>query len=530
MKNSNDDMKKLNTAIYIRLSREDGDGEESDSVVNQRTILRNYVETNNELTFCEEYVDDGYSGTNFNRPDFQRMINDIEAGKIQCVVVKDLSRFARDYIMAGLYIERIFPQKNVRFIAIGNNYDSVRAEKDGTDMLLPFLNVFNEFHARDTSKKVQRVMHEMQREGKCVAAFVPYGYQKDPLDKHHLVIDESAAIIVRRIFDMYLSGMGMQSIAKKLNLEGVLCPTMYKQVEGSNFVNSNLIDKKSMWVQCSVKRILENEIYTGTLVQGKSIRGINRKPKKVPKDKWIRVPDAHEAIISREQYEKAQFLIERNARSMPLDEPQSLFAGVLQCDTCGHSLAKTEWNGNVTYKCGTYRRKGKTFCTPHAIRLSVLCEIVLGDLNCLIGQIQDLKQMIEQGTHSDIKQFIDLKVKLQKELSNWERKKEESYDDYKDGLISRESFVSYSEKCDLQMKHLRSQIATFDEEEQKGDNFVKNEWVQKLLQTGKLEELDRETVLDMIDKIVVYENNEIEIVYKFSDELDYLFETMVEVS
>ena len=529
MKNSSDDIRKLNTAIYIRLSREDGDGEESDSVVNQRTILRNYVDVNDELELYAEYVDDGYSGTDFNRPDFQRMITDIDAGKIQCVVVKDLSRFARDYIMAGLYIERIFPQKNVRFIALGNNYDSVRAAKDGTDMLLPFLNVFNEFHARDTSKKVQRVMHEMQKEGKCVAAFVPYGYKKDPLDKYHLIVDESAAIIVRRIFDMYLSGMGMQSIAKKLNLEGVPCPTMYKQIEGSNFVNSNLIDKKSMWVQCSIKRILENEVYTGTLVQGKSIRGINIKPKKVPKNQWIRVPDTHEAIISREQYDKAQFLIKRNARSMPLDEPQSLFAGVLQCDTCGHSLAKTEWNDKVTYKCSTYRRKGKTFCTPHAIRLSTLCDIVLGDLNCIIGQVQDIEQMIEQGGPAQTKQFNDLKAKLEKDLANWKRKKDESYDDYKDGLISRESFVSYSEKCDMQIKHLQSQIATVSAEEEKGDNFVKNRWVQKLLQTGKLDELDRETVLEMIDKIVVYENNEIEIVYKFSDELDYLFETMIEV-
>lgn len=530
MKNSSDDMKKLNTAIYIRLSREDGDGEESNSVVNQRTILRNYVETNDELTLYGEYVDDGYSGTDFNRPDFQRMIRDIDEKKIQCVVVKDLSRFARDYILAGFYIERIFPQKDVRFIAVANNYDSVRAKKDGTDLLLPFLNVFNEFHARDTSNKVQRVMHEMQQEGKCVAAFAPYGYKKDPLDKHHLIIDESAAIIVRRIFDMYLSGMGMQSIAKKLNLEGVLCPTMYKQMEGSNFVNSNLIDKKSMWAQCSVKHILENEVYTGTLVQGKSIRGINIKPKKVPKDQWIRVPNAHEAIISREQYDKAQFLIKRNARSMPLDEPQSLFAGVLQCDVCGHSLAKTEWNGKVTYKCSTYRRKGKTFCTPHAIRLSVLSEIVLGDLNCIIEQVQDIEQMIEQGSPTQKTNFCDLKGKLQKELSNWERKKEESYDDYKDGLISREAFISYGGKCDMQIKHLQSQIATIDTEEQKGDNFVKNEWVQKLLQTGKLDELDRETVLDMIDKIVVSENNEIEIVYKFSDEFNYLFETMVEVS
>ena len=530
MKNSSDDMKKLNTAIYIRLSREDGDGEESNSVVNQRTILRNYVETNDELILYGEYVDDGYSGTDFNRPDFQRMIRDIDEKKIQCVVVKDLSRFARDYILAGFYIERIFPQKDVRFIAVANNYDSVRAKKDGTDLLLPFLNVFNEFHARDTSNKVQRVMHEMQQEGKCVAAFAPYGYKKDPLDKHHLIIDESAAIIVRRIFDMYLSGMGMQSIAKKLNLEGILCPTMYKQMEGSNFVNSNLIDKKSMWAQCSVKHILENEVYTGTLVQGKSIRGINIKPKKVPKDQWIRVPNAHEAIISREQYDKAQFLIKRNARSMPLDEPQSLFAGVLQCETCGHSLAKTEWNGKVTYKCSTYRRKGKTFCTPHAIRLSALKEIVLGDLNCIIGQVQDIEQMIEQGSPMQKTNFSDLKGKLQKELSNWERKKEESYDDYKEGLISREAFISYGGKCDLQIKHLQSQIAAIDSEEQKGDNFVKNEWVQKLLQTGKLEELDRETVLDMIDKIVVSENNEIEIVYKFSDEFNYLFETMVEVS
>jgi hypothetical protein len=329
---------------------------------------------------------------------------------------------------------------------------------------------------------------------------------------------------------MYLSGIGMQSIAKRLNLEGVLCPTMYKKMQGSNFVNSNLINKKSMWVQCSVRHILENETYTGTLVQGKSIRGINRKPKKIPRDKWIRVQNSHEAIISREQYEKAQFLIERNARSMPLDEPQSLFAGVIQCEACGHALVKTEWNGKVTYKCGTYRRKGKNFCTPHAIRLSVLCKIVLQDLNCMIEQVEDIRQMIEEGGPSQMKQFVDLKGKIQKDLENWERKKEESYDDYKEGLINREAFISYGEKCDMHIQHLRSQMAAIDEEEEKGNTFLKNQWVQKLLQTGKLEVLDREIVLDMIDRIIVHENNEIEIVYKFSDELNYLFETIVEVS
>ena len=176
MNYSNGDIQKqLNTALYIRLSREDGDKEESNSVVHQRSILQKYVEEHAELSFYDEYVDDGYSGTNFRRPGFERLLEDIKKGNVDCIIVKDLSRFARDHIMAGLYIERYFPSWNVRFISISENYDSETAEKGMNDILLPIQNLFNEFHARDTSRKVQRVMHAMQKEGKCVAAFAPYG-------------------------------------------------------------------------------------------------------------------------------------------------------------------------------------------------------------------------------------------------------------------------------------------------------------------------------------------------------------------
>lgn len=520
MLNSNDDIKRLKTALYVRLSREDGDKEESNSVLHQRDILRQYVKDHSYLTIYDEYVDDGYSGTNFNRPAFQRMVEDIQKGEIQAVIVKDLSRFARDYIMAGMYIERYFPSWNVRFIAIGDNYDSETAEDS---ILLPIQNLFNEFHARDTSKKVQRVMRSMQQEGKCVAAFVPYGYQKNPLDKHTLIPDEFAAIIVNKIFDDYLSGMGMQTIAKRLNAENILCPTEYKKENGSLYANSKKLETTSYWTVSTIKRILENEVYVGTLVQGKSKRSINKKPVRVPKEEWIRVPNAHEPIVDEEVFQKAQALLKRNARTMKLDEEWSMFAGVIKCGDCGRSLVKTEWNGKITYKCGTYKRIGKQYCSPHAIKEKVLIELLKTDLNVILSKVQDLSSLLKNEEYkSNVGNAEKKRQKLQIELEKCVRKKAEAYDDYKEELITKEEFLAYKKKCDIERQQLETQLNMLAEETTHQKKILENSWVQKLLEQKQIDEIDRQIVLDMVHEIQVYEENTIKIIYNFSDELDYL--------
>ncbi|SHK00705.1 recombinase family protein [Hespellia stercorisuis] len=529
MKNSNDDTRQLNTAIYIRLSREDGDKDESNSVTHQREILLRYIRDHSDLKLYDEYVDDGYSGTNFQRPGFERMLSDIKNHKISCILVKDLSRFARDYVMAGMYIERYFPQWDIRFISISENYDSDNPDIAGQDILLPIQNLFNEFHARDTSRKVQRVMHQMQEDGKCVAAFAPYGYQKDHLDKHHFIVDPYAAEVVKRIFRLFLSGMGMQTIAKALNVDGILCPSSYKEMNGSNYHNNNRLSATSYWTESTVKNILKNETYIGTLVQGKTIRSINRKPKRVPSEQWVRVADAHEAIIDKVLFEQTQILLSKNTRSMKVNVPTTLFAGLIKCGDCGRSLVKTVWNDKITYRCGTYKRIGSGFCTPHAIRESVLTEIVLNDLNIIIGQAENLTEIVrKEQPEKPERNLIKTEEKLQSDLEKCIRKKAEAYDDYKEGLLTKDEFLTYGVKCNNTKKQLALQLQSVHEQRSQHEDFVQNPWLQQLLHAGKIEELDKQILLDMIETIFIYENQTVRIVYRFSDELDYLFRQTLE--
>ena len=227
---------KYNVAAYIRLSREDGDKEESDSVGNQKKLLTEYVSEQEELVLYDMYIDDGYTGTSFHRPAFQRMLTDIESKKVNCVVVKDLSRFGRDYIETGRYLERLFPELDVRFISISDHIDSV---KKSYDMLLPIRNIFNEQYARDVSEKVQTALRTKQKAGEFIGAFPSYGYKKSTADKNKLVIDEYAASVVRRIFSLYIQGYGKQKIAAILNEEEILCPSEYKRMKGENYRNNN---------------------------------------------------------------------------------------------------------------------------------------------------------------------------------------------------------------------------------------------------------------------------------------------------
>lgn len=522
MMNSNDDAKKWNAALYIRLSKDDGDKEESDSVSNQRIILQEFVQKHDDLILYREYVDDGYSGLNANRPAFQQMLDDIDDGMVDCVIVKDLSRFGRNYRFCDLYQEELFPNWGVRFIAIGDGYDSIDCE-DEYDNMLSMKNYFNEFSSRDTSKKVRRVIRELQAQGKFVAAFAPYGYKRNPVDKHRLLVDDYAAGIVRKIYEMYLSGMGMMTISKALNAEGIVCPTVYKNINGSNYTNSNRLNETVYWTETTIKNILKNETYTGVLVQGKTVRRLNRKPKKLPPSQWIRIPDMHEAIISKETFEKAQMLLKRNSRSMKVDAPSSLFAGVLKCKECGRALCKTEYDNVVTYKCSTYKRKGKTLCTPHAIKLETLSDVVKDDLNCMIQQIKDLDAMVKKHELPAKKNFANQKEKLEREIANTKRKKTSSYDDYKEGVISVEDYKTYAKLCDEKMTQLETQLKSILDAEQENQILPKSRWIDKLLQTKKIEVLDKEMVLDMIDTIWVCENHTVEIVYRFSGELDYLF-------
>ena len=523
----------FNVAIYIRLSREDGDKEESDSVGNQRKLLTEYVNKQDDFILYDVYIDDGFTGTNFNRPDFHRMIADIEDGKVNCVVVKDLSRFGRDYIDTGRYLERVFPELGVRFISVTDNIDS---NKQAYDMLLPIKNIFNEQYARDISNKIQATVKSKQKAGEFIGAFTSYGYKKSPVNKNKLVIDEYAADVVRRIFSMYLQGVGKQSIAKALNTEGILCPSEYKKLNGENYKNCNRLKSTSYWTYSTIKIMLQNELYIGNMVQGKKHQRMRSKQRMVDKENWIRVENTHEPIIDRDTWDKVQKLLTKKHRDIDLETNKNIFAGFIKCGDCGRAMMKNFWrktDGSKSYSfyCGTYKRSGKDYCSPHTLPFQVLNDIVLGDLKAIVRSVEDLQELVKKQslTASRIKKSADTElVKLKAELERVKKLKKSIYEDYKDELISKDEYFSYREDYGQKETLYAKQIEAL--EAKKKDNVTEDifqtPWLRRLLELKDIEELDRDIVVEMIDEIIVYENRKIKIRYNFGNELEHLFSSI----
>ena len=526
----------FNVAIYIRLSREDGDKEESDSVGNQRKLLTEYVAKKEDFILYDIYVDDGYSGTNFNRPSFQRMIADIEDGKVNCVVVKDLSRFGRDYIDTGRYLERYFPELGVRFISVTDSIDSM---KQAYDMLLPIKNIFNEQYARDISKKIQATVKSKQKAGEFIGAFTSYGYKKSPVNKNKLVIDDYAADVVRRIFSLYIQGYGKQRIAKLLNAEGILCPAEYKKVNGENYKNCNRLESTTYWSYSTINSILHREMYVGNMVQGTKHQRMRSKQKKMPKEDWIIVENTHEPIIDKETWEKAQSLLKKRTRELDLETNKNIFAGFVKCGDCGRAMTKNmrrRADGSKTYSlyCGTYKRNGKQYCTPHTLPMAVLEDIVLGDLKAIVDSVDNLKELVQSQsfTASKVKRIADTELgKIKAELERVKRLKKSIYEDYREELISKEEFLSYREDYLKKEELYSKQIEAL--EEKKKDNVTEDvfetPWLKRLLELKDIESLDRDIVVEMISEIRVYENRKIKITYNFGNELEHLFSSVYSV-
>lgn len=422
------------TAIYIRLSREDGDKDESDSVSNQKKLLMAFVQSHEELLLYNIYTDDGYSGTTFRRPAFRQMLSDIEERKVTCVLVKDLSRFGRDYIESGRFLERYFPEKGVRFISVSDHIDSLR---QSYDMLLPIRNVFNEQYARDISRKVHSALRAKQQCGEFIGAFASYGYRKSPGNKNRLLIDEYAASVVRRIFSLYLKGCGKQQIARILNAEGVLSPSEYKRAAGLSYGSPATAGHHTLWSYSTINHILHKEIYVGNMVQGTKRQELRGKQRAVRRENWVVVPGTHPPIIDEETWNLTQALLKSRVRS-PADntgktflpgkpgvssrEPSSPgrpdisarnpgapaspptenpFSGLLFCAGCGRPMVKTSWrhaDGRPEYAftCGTCKRYGRSACTPHTISARALTQVILFDLSRILSHCENLPGLARQ--------------------------------------------------------------------------------------------------------------------------------------
>lgn len=514
---------RFRTAAYIRLSREDGDREESDSVLNQKKLLQNFISSKEDLELWDFYVDDGYTGTNFERPAFRRMAADIESGLIDCVAVKDLSRFGRDYIDTGRYLERIFPQMGVRFISVTDQIDS---SQKSYDMLLPIKNIFNEQYARDISQKIQATMREKQRAGEFIGAFASYGYKKSPADKNKLVEDPYAAGVVRRIFSMFLQGMGKQAIARRLNEEGVLCPAEYKAVSGQNYKNGNRLRGPSGWTYSTVNSILQKEIYVGNMVQGTKHQQMRGPQKHVPREEWIVVEGTHEAIIDRETWEKTRRLLRKHTRQAEEQGTGSALAGFLKCGDCGRAMVRSGWKrkGGVraySYYCGSYKRKGGAFCSPHALPLEIVSRILRTDLQILLQTIEFPETLFREAENRRRgKGTSHESGKIRGELERVRRLGMAVYEDYREGLLNREEYENYREiyrkKEELYRRQMEELLSAGEDAEGEGGRKIRRAFA--VLRDGLEGELTREMAEELIDHIIVYEDRRLRIVYRFSGE------------
>ena len=510
------------TGAYKRLSREDGDKVESDSILNQQRVIEDYCSVHADLEIVDSYIDDGFTGTNFSRPDFQRMMADIESGKINCVIVKDLSRFGRDYIDMGYYLERVFPQKGVRFIAINDHVDSLLRPYD---MMLPLKNVFNTQYAKDISEKIRSTFKAKQKRGEFIGAFASYGYLKDPANHNHLIIDPVASAVVRRVFQMAAEGYGQIKIAKILNEEHIPCPSIYKKLNGENYTNSHRLDKTAYWTYSSIHKMLRNEMYRGNMVANRYYRpAMHSKAKKSSDDDIIIVEDTHEPIITEELWNCVQAQITKNTRSIPWNDHVHTFAGLIKCGDCGRAMCRKKTGGDAAYfSCGSYERYGPSVCSKHSVSEKQLEEIILQDLNRIISAVEDLKGLTEDVPQKEStvdRRAVEL-ARLEGALQRVQRLKKSAYEDFCDNLLSKEEFVQYKADYDDQENRLKMQIQRLNEEE---DDSSKNEWMERLLQLGKLETLDRLTVVQLIQEIRVFDNRKIEITYLFGDELRAIIE------
>ncbi|HAR02147.1 MAG TPA: hypothetical protein DCR82_07150 [Eubacterium sp.] len=527
-------------AIYLRLSREDGDVAEgskeiSNSIANQKELVMDYLKSHPEITICDIYTDDGYSGVNFDRPGFQKMIKDIRDGKANCIIVKDLSRFGRNYIESGRYIEKIFPMLGVRFIAITDNYDSETSEDGyGTNMIIPFKNLINDAYARDISVKVRTNLQIKRKNGDYIGNFVVYGYLKDPDNKNKLIVDEYAGEIVKDIYAMKVCGMSQQAIADKLNKNGILCPYEYKKSLGIR-INDNFKKKtRAVWSYNAVLRILKNEIYTGTLIQGRCTTPNYKVKKKVVKseNEWVRVENNHEPIITKEQFDIVQELLIRDTRVLPETNAIGLLGGVVYCADCGRAMVRKTVPAHgkkyIYYVCSS-NKKDKNICSSHRISMDkltdIVCENTIKQVNLVMDYAKEL-EVIEQAAYmkADVRKYDKLISKKKEEIQKYQTRKLNLYDDYKDGILDKQEYMMFKSDYDKKLENCENEVASYEADK---DMILDNKseaqkWIGQFRKMGKITELTRNAVAVLIDKVFVYSSDRIEIDYKF----DSSFETM----
>lgn len=533
-------------AIYLRLSKDDGDFSlsgggktESNSIHNQRELLMNYLAGHPEMALVEEYKDDGYTGTNFDRPDFQRMMMDIRKGLINCVIVKDLSRFGRDYIDCGKYIEKLFPQLRVRFIAVNDHYDTAN-QGHSDSLLVPFKNLINDSYSRDISIKVRSNLAVKRQQGECISNFAVYGYRKDPENKNRLLIDDYAAAIVRDIFCWKIDGYSPNGIAERLNRKGVLSPLEYKRSQGLSFETAFKKSPVAEWSHVAVRRILKNEVYTGVMVQGKRTTPNYKTKTQILKDEseWVKIAGTHEAIITRTDFELVQRLMQEDTRAGSTDTAVYPLSGRLFCADCGAPLVRKTVSSKgkkyIYFVCSAYKNDSNS-CTQHRVTEELLYGTVLVAIQRQVALLLDMEQALkkvksvtwEEAELQKIKQSIAMQEQIV-ERNNSLRLG--VYEDLQAGILSKEEYTSLKEEFSARIAAARQAIRQLQSRRsaiQDGLGEQKN-WLEQFRQFAEVKELSRKLVVSMIDRVSISNRNEIAVEFCHKDQFQCILEFLEE--
>ena len=524
-------MPKYQATEYLRLSYTENHENESDSIANQKKLIEDYLKGHPDIKLVSEKVDDGYSGILFDRPAFQEMMQDITDGKVNCVIVKDLSRLGREYIETGRYLRRIFPAYGVRFIAINDNIDTAH-EHAGDDLNISMKNLINDAYCHDISVKTRSALEVKRKKGDYVGACPVYGYRKSEENRNQLVVDEYAARVVRDIFRAKIDGRSAKRIADELNALGVLSPLAYKISRGLPHPKGGFADRPdAKWSATTVIRILQDEIYTGTLVQGRQgtynhkLRNVIQKPD----EEWIRVKDAHEAIIRKRDFDLVQHIMGLDTRTAPEGEKVYLFSGLLVCGCCGARMTrKTNTVGGkkyIYYHCPTGKKHGCTH--PVMLREDDLIQCVLASVQAHIKNVVSVDELLNSISEETINRELVAGCKAQiaenrAQLEQIGVFKAGLYENFVKGMLDKAEYKSLRDGYTERMEELRSAIDQLRQEMERVTDRTseRQKWAQQFREFSNMTELDRRAVVTLIQSIHIISKTELKITFRYQMEYD----------
>jgi site-specific DNA recombinase len=517
-----------NAALYIRLSREDGN-DESYSVKNQRLRLKEFLENRileEEIQLADTYIDDGCTGTDSDRENFQRMLEDIDKGTVNCVVVKDLSRLSRNDWECKKYLQHLFVVKDVRFISLElPRLDSHKNPDEVYEMGVSLQSMYNENHCRETSIKVRGTFNIKRKKGEFIGAFAPYGYRKDPKNKHRLLVDNQAAHVVKDIFHWFVrDGMSKNGIVKQLIRMGIPCPAAYKRQNGMRYHNPAIANSQPLWSARSITAILTNQMYLGHMVQGRQKVKSYKVHTRIntPESEWIVVEDTHEPIVDKETFAKARELMQRDTRTAPQSGQLYTFSGFLRCADCSGSMGRRTSKNHVYYACKTNTMQG--LCTRHSIRHDRLEGAVLEAIQKQIALIDDMAQLIDDINKAPAPRAVSKRLADSIRLRRQELEKTTGirgglYIDWKNGDITREEYRRMKKELGEKEQQLKEDIAELEENQDMARGVAfQNPYFDAFQQHKNISSLERGMVVELIKAIHIHEGGDITIDFDFADQ------------